>query len=44
MQIKLGEQIRRFRHRAGRTQEEVALALGVTAQAISRWEKGVSQT
>ena len=41
MQMKLGEQIRQFRHRAGKTQEEVALALGVTAQAISRWEKGI---
>lgn len=41
MQMKLGEQIRQFRHRAGKTQEEVALALGVTAQAISRWEKEI---
>lgn len=38
MQIKLGETIRALRHRDGRTQEALANALGVSSQAISRWE------
>ena len=39
--IKLGEKIREFRRRNGVTQETLALELGVTAQAVSRWEKEI---
>lgn len=39
--IVLGERIRELRQKNGRTQEALAGAVGVTAQAVSRWEKGV---
>ncbi len=36
----LGEQIARFRKKRGITQEELAKAVGVSSQAVSRWECG----
>ena len=42
MQLNLGMKIRALRNRDGRTQENLAEALGITAQAVSRWESGGS--
>ena len=40
MQLDLGNNIRQFRRHDRITQESLAEALGVTAQAVSRWESG----
>ena len=39
MKLTLGQKIKELRKRDGRKQEDLASALGVTNQAISRWEK-----
>ena len=38
MKVKMGEKIKELRRRDGRKQEDLAKALGVSPQAISRWE------
>lgn len=42
MQIRLGKQLREHRSRSGMTQEMLGEALGVSAQAISRWENNTA--
>ena len=39
-----GERIRRGREAKALTQEELAEALGVSRQAVSKWERGESLT
>lgn len=38
--IYLSENLRAFRKKLDRTQEEVAAAVGVTPQSVSKWERG----
>ena len=39
MKLRLGEIIKELRKRDGRKQEDLANALGISCQAVSRWEK-----
>ena len=38
--LKLNETISSYRKKQGLTQEQLAQALGVTNQAVSKWESG----
>ena len=40
--MKIGNNIRELRQQKGLTQEQVAVHLGVSYQAVSKWETGVS--
>ena len=40
----IGEQITRYRKALNMTQEELGKAVGVSTQAVSRWENGARRT
>ncbi len=44
MNHRLAETIARLRRNQALTQEELARQLGVSFQAVSKWESGVSQS
>ena len=39
---KFGRRLAELRHQSGKRQREVADELGVTPQAVSKWERGLS--
>lgn len=42
--MKLGQKIKALRQARGTTQEQLAEAICISPQAVSKWENGVSQT
>lgn len=44
MKILISENIRNMRKQRGMMQEQLAEALGVSVAAVSKWERGVSQS
>lgn len=44
MEIQIDRTLRQLRRERGNTQDELARYLGITVQAVSKWECGVSQT
>ena len=44
MNFNLGAKIKSLRLNASMTQEQLAQKLGISPQAVSKWESGVSQT
>lgn len=40
--VKLGERIKYYRKKEGLTQNDLAVALGVSFQAVSNWERGIA--
>ena len=43
MEEMIGRKIRSLREQAGLTQEDVAEAMDVSRQAVSKWEQGLSE-
>lgn len=43
MEIVIGKRMRELRLQKKNTQEQLAAHLGITIQAVSKWERGVSR-
>jgi len=43
-QKEFGQKLKRYRKSFSLTQEELAEKIGVSGQAVSKWEAGISQT
>ncbi len=44
MELMISQKIQQYRKGHGMTQEDLAAALGVSPQAVSNWERGVSHS
>ena len=44
MELKISENLRMLRKERGNTQDELASHLGISVQAVSKWERGVSHS
>ncbi len=44
MKLMIGDNIKRLRREKNVTQEQLAEVLNITYAAVSKWERGVSQT
>ena len=42
--MNIGNKIKELRKQRGITQEQLANSIGISFQAVSKWENGVSQT
>ena len=42
MELNFSETMKNLRRERGNTQEELAAHLGISVQAVSKWERGVS--
>ena len=40
MKLKIGEKIKELRYEKGLTQEEIGALIGISAQSVSKWERG----
>ena len=40
----IGNKIKNLRNKAGLTQEQLAVRLGISAQSVSKWENAVSHS